>query len=275
MTSLKFELIAELKLFTRKKTNEKRQAKYLQACKTLKSRLVSQGKQAEAKEIWCLENALLAQNMYIKFINLLRREKFYKAWCLLEQCEITLGNLKRHFPQMLSQEFYLDFLYHQVPLWQKVFPYRIFNSTEFLEKKILCSTCKSPITPRKFCGHEKGEIYDGEICYRIIEDYEIVGFAMVKNPVNKYSVPFKTDENGKTVDHYDYKCIKMIIRELPTLFYWWEINKTFDWHRRTDFTETLPDDICPCGADRLFKDCCSSKPAILTPHIEIVPLRKC
>ncbi|MFZ8715467.1 nucleic acid-binding protein, partial [Enterobacter kobei] len=273
MTSLKYELMSELKQFTRRKTNEKREARILQACKDLKTRFVNQGKQDEAKNIWCLENALLAQNMYIKFINLLYREKFYKAWCLLEQCEIKLENLKRHFPQTLCQEVYLDFLYHQVPLWQKVFPYRIFNSTEYLEKKIVCSTCKSPITPRNFCGHDKGEIYDGEICYRIIEDFEIIGFAMVKNPVNKYGVPFKKDENGKTIDQYNYKCVKMILRELPSLFYWWEINKKFDWHHRSEFHNTAPEDHCPCGADRIFKDCCSHKPVILTPHIEIVPLR--
>lgn len=275
MKSLKYKIFSELRNFTKRKANNKAELAIVNECKELKNKLVKQGKQDEAKEIWVLENTYVAQNMYIKFTKLIRKEKFYEAWCLLEQCEIKILNLKKHFPPDLSKETYFDFLCHQVPMWQKIFPYRIFNSTEFIERKIKCSSCGQIITARNFCGHQIGEIYDGEMCYRIIEDFEIVGFALVKNPVNKMNVIFESDGSGKRVDHYDYKCIRMISNVFPSYFYWWEINKTFDWHDRSAFSDTLPNDLCPCGSERTFSICCASKSIVTTPHIEIIPLRKC
>ncbi|EEZ42456.1 nucleic acid-binding protein [Photobacterium damselae] len=267
------EIKASLVNFSKRRHTRQNEAIFLKKIENVRLRLVEGGLQEDAKELWILKTIYLAQNNYIDFISLLKKKKYYEAWCVLERCEINLKNLMKHIPNEYIEQLHVDFLVHQVPLWQEVYPYKIFASSEFLEKKIRCSECKQLITPRSSCSHLVGEVYNGKLCYRIIEDMEILGIAMVPNPVQKICVPFKKSENGEDVAHYNYQPLDMIVDGLPTLFYWWEINHTIDMQPRSNFDHMETNELCPCGSGRQFIICCSSKEFVLTPHKEIVPLK--
>ena len=45
-------------------------------------------------------------------------------------------------------------------------------SPEILEKKVRCNICNSIVSMRNHCGHLIGEIYNGELCVRSVEDME-------------------------------------------------------------------------------------------------------
>lgn len=274
MKQVKSKLMKELGEFSKIKRSIKKESIFLKECLSLKEYFVKNNRQEEAKDIWVLEHIYIAQNKFLSFVKLIRKEKYYDAWGQLERCEIELLNLDKHIPKEYVVNTYFDFLKYQVPRWQKIFPYKIFASSEFLEKEIRCSICDAIITPRRFCGHIKGEIYNGEMCFRIITKADLIGVAMVKNPVNKFCVLFKQNENGDRYDHYDYKVVKFLVNTLPSLFYWWDLNESVDLHPRSEFLLNRADDFCPCDSEKKFIDCCYYKEIITTPHIEIIPIRK-
>ena len=145
---------------------------------------VSAGDQAGAKSIWCLEQALAVQEHYLRAFRYLKDGEFYKAWCDLERTELALSALERHDTSSWA-DFRLDFIQHYTTKWQGLFPYRLFASPELVQTEKVCSICGQPVLPRSFCGHRVGEIYDGEMCHRIITKLEALGIGIVDRPVQK------------------------------------------------------------------------------------------
>jgi hypothetical protein len=192
----------------------------------MKRDAVAAGDQVAAKRIWCLAQALSVQDMYLRAFAHLKAGEFYLAWCDLEQTELALANLERHGTESWP-EFRLDFIRAHTGRWQSLFPYKMFLSPEFLQTEKLCSICQRPVVPQAFCGHRVGEIYNGEMCYRIVTKLEVLGVGMVENPVQKYSVVFLSDEKtGKQWDHYNYELVKYAISALREPFDAWEVEQT-------------------------------------------------
>src|SRR4051794_27017246 len=67
-----------------------------EALRVLKVTAVNGGDESEAKKLWCLEEALQAQNLYLEAFQLMKQKKFYEAWCALERAEMTLESLECH-----------------------------------------------------------------------------------------------------------------------------------------------------------------------------------
>lgn len=222
------------------------------------------------KQLWIFETILTAQKLYVDFIEQLYNNQYYDAWVNLERCEIELKNITRHFTYEKNDTYHIYYLLNMVENWQLVFPYTIFVSTEIVHKKTKCSICGEYYTLRNHCGHIKGEIYDGYICYHIIEDIAFVGTAMVENPVNKFAVPFSQDpETGKTIDHYNYSEIEFIKKELSHRFEPWFVDKkTIEKSNH----ELEADIICPCGSKKLFLSCCYLKNHTDCVHHEIIKI---
>ena len=76
---------------------------------TLKAQAVAAQDEALAKNLWCLEETLNAQRIYVAAFESIKRGKFYEGWCELERAEITLKYLRRHFAGRF-EEFGLRFI---------------------------------------------------------------------------------------------------------------------------------------------------------------------
>jgi hypothetical protein len=153
---------------------------------------VTAGNEQQAKTLWCLEETLEAQDLYLQAFAELTSHDFYRAWCNLEKAEIALHALAPHELEPPNR-FRTDFIRNYVPKWQSLFPYKLFFSPEWLHLEKKCSICGAVVKPRTPCGHRPGEIYGGQLCLRVITDGQVLGVAYVENPVQKYSVLFMND----------------------------------------------------------------------------------
>lgn len=262
--------VDEIKLFLKSvKTrvpNKNNEDEVLNSLKEIKKECVRQNAEEGAKELWCLESTLKIQENYIDAFSKMKGGSFYEGWRLLEQCEITLGFLEPHFA-MYFPEYTLDFIKEKVSKFQSLFPYDLFMSPEILIHEKKCSICDQKVSIRNGCGHEKGEIYGGEMCVREVDRCEFLGTALVKNPVQKYSVIFLSDpKTGKSEDHYNYDLVKYLIEKLNSPFDDWDMIWTKKLHPHSKFTHMGRDDKCPCGSDKEYKRCCLVKDGVLMKH---------
>jgi hypothetical protein len=107
------------------------------------------------------------------------------------------------------------------------------------------------------------------MCYQIWGGIEYVLFAVVKSPVQKFSVIFLSDpETGENVDHYDYKLLEYLIACLQSPFHSWSINWTTMRHPHSNYMHLTPDDTCPCESGEKYSNCCLSEPGVLRPHCQ-------
>jgi hypothetical protein len=121
-----------------------------------------------------------------------------------------------------------------------------------------------------------GEIYDGEMCCRIVTEAELLEISVVPDPVQKYSALFfsTNSETDEREDNYDYRIISYLIKCLASPFDPW----TFQWtkirHPHSRYTHLEYDSPCPCESGKTYGDCCLLESGVLRPHCQFSFLRK-
>jgi len=225
--------------------------------------------QDAAKYIWILETINSIQGTYIEAFNTIKKGEYNEGWRILEQCEIHIIFLEKHFDITSDEKFHLLWIKNTVKKIQSIFPYTWFMSTEMLEKKIKCGICGEIISIRRHCGHEVGQIYDGKMCTRIIEDMELLGIAFVQNPVNRYSVGMIVEpSSGKSGDNYDYTLVKYLFDRLYNPEDLWDVEETKKRNSHERFAYLGRNDKCPCESGKKYKKCCMLESGVLLPHHE-------
>jgi hypothetical protein len=234
----------------------------LDALKQIKADAVAAGDQAVAGAAWCYEQIAKVQDEYLRAWQLMREDRFYGAWGALEQAELALHFLARHFDDA-TDLYGLAFLRTHIPHWQSLFPYKVFISPGFTKRSVSCSVCGARLTPRRGCGHRLGHLYDGEMCFHRVAEVHMIEISLVTRPVQKYSVAFPKDSK------FNYAAVHYVVSGLLSPWHRWEPHWT---------TRQWPDPMyvgvgrnapCPCGSGKKFKKCHLSDSTYEAPHVEI------
>jgi len=264
----KDEIIKYLKELKNRTNPKEEYEKYSKFLKDLKQKYVINNNQKQAKRIWCLEQILDIQNEYLFSYDDLKNYRFYDAWVKFEQIEIKLSNLKRHFKEKINN-FYIKQIEEYTKKFQSLYPYKFFLSTGMVVKEKICSICGKRVNLRNHCGHEVGEIYNGEMCCRIINHIEtITDVSLVESPVHKYAVAFFGTKGN--LDSYNYAALKYLIKHLESPFEKWNYELTTKRHPHEFFPNLNPNDNCPCNSGKKYIDCCKSEVGILMPHYQFI-----
>lgn len=231
----------------------------------LKQVEVDKGNHLAAKEIWCIEQIYKIKKGYVSAYKFLLEKEFYKAWCEFDIADIELSFLVKHF-DISDNKYDLRFISDYIKKFKKLFPYVHFSSRESIIKKERCNICNKVISLRKRCGHVVGEIYDGEMCGRIVEDFEILGVAIVKNPFDNYAVLFPEGLE------YNYKMLENLMENLINPFESWDLEILNE--KKPLYKNIKRNDPCACGSNKKYKKCCYTSGNDLHDHYRITFLEK-
>jgi len=141
-----------------------------------------------------------------------------------------------------------------------------------LVKEKVCSICGDPISIRNPCGHEVGEIYDGEMCLRRITEAEVLEVSLVETPGHKYAVAFasSSESGGGIKDQYNYAAVRYVIDGLRSPFDAWDLERTKRRHPHSRYYHVTQDEDCPCESGKTYEECCLSESGVLRPHLNII-----
>lgn len=231
---------------------------------------VGRNDQELAKTIWCLETVVAIQFDLIESFQQFKNANYYRGWGLLEQVDIALGFLRPHFAAFWGA-YNLGFIEEHVARWQALFPYKYFFSPELLELEKQCNICNQVISIRHSCGHEVGEIYNGEMCCRVVTKVDLLGIALVSTkPMQKYSVAFPVDPaTGMREDQFNYGLVSYVARRLHSPFDGWSSSWTKKRHPHSRYAHVGRNDPCPCESGNKYKKCCLLESGVLAPHLEV------
>ncbi len=235
----------------------------------LKHRAVEGSNEEEAKNIWCIEQVYKILNSYISAFNMMKAGKFTEAWNLFDRSDIELSFLRKHFDYN-NNEYKLKFIEEKIQLFQKLFPYNIFFSREAIESDFTCSICGSKMGLRSGCSHKVGEIYQGEMCGRVVNNIEFIGMAIVSDPFDKYTVPIIEGVS------YNYYMLENLLTHLESPFDDWNLEIIEEkWSYKDDdkYKNVGRNDICPCQSGKKFKHCCYQKYGQTIQHHKITLLK--
>jgi len=237
--------------------------------KTLAAKLEEEKKGASignnedlANECWRHMAAIKLNLLFSEIFTKLKNQDYLAAWTELEQCEIVAKDLISNCESAFLRKMRIIYIQTSVKRWQSLFPYRAFFSPGFICGYYTCGICDHKIRPRSRCGHKKGYLYSGEICFHVAHEMEMLEISIVTNPVQKYSVVTGDFE-------YDYSLIDYVCARLESPYVEW----TTDWKTKTyprnKFSKVSVSDSCPCKSGDKFIDCCSAKAYVSIPHVEI------
>jgi hypothetical protein len=237
--------------------------------KQLLSRALAAEADLLANKAWFLHKTADIRLSFILCFERLKKHDFYKAWCDLEQIEIGLDRLSNN-PFYDISRFQVEELQTLVAAWQSLFPYHVFFSPEFLISKEECGICGAGSDPWSACQHRKGFVYGGRECIRIVKGAKLLSISLVLDPVQKYSVLFTQDAEGKRSDQYDYSIVTFVAERIASPFDGWSAHWTEAHHPHEIFHDLGTQNPCPCESGRRYNDCCLPKPGVVRPHLQIV-----
>lgn len=243
---------------------------FLNELQQIKETYIKDNDQIHAKKLWCYQTTVEIHKSFTNAFRLLKEKEYYPAWCQLERIEITFKGLKRHYP-FDKTEYFLWHIERCVRNLQIIYPYRFFGSSELVKKKKKCSICDREISLRNPCGHVVGEIYNGEMCYRIVTEADVLGMAIVENPGNKYSVLFLKDpKTGKQKDQYNYVAIDYLLEHIDSPYEFWDLEISQRYRSHDQYKDVGRSDRCPCDSGKKYKNCCLNTQGVKYPHYEFI-----
>jgi len=231
----------------------------------LKQLAVEEDDEGTAKDIWCLEHILIIQGEYVEAFAQMKQGNYLVAWRALAQVEVNLSFLARHFSER-NGEYRIHFIEQHVARFQKLFPYPIFASPEFVHIRKACTICGREVSLRNPCGHRVFEIYGGEMCGRRIEKAEVLGISLVRHPLNKYAVMLPLKSDG--TDPYNYSLVRYAVDRLASPFHVWTLQETRMRHPHGRYRHVGRNDPCPCESGQKYQECCLPTSGVMRPHYE-------
>jgi len=237
----------------------------LSSLKFYKKDAIGQNDQELAKRIWCMEQVYKIKSHYLKAFSMLKNKEFSSAWGALDRADIELYFLLRHY-DIANNDYQLSYISKTIKYLQKLFPYRSFYSREAIVTKKSCTICNQIVRIRNGCGHVVGDIYSGEMCGRKVEEFEILGFSLVENPFDKYTVTYV---QGK---EYNYKILENLMEHFNDPYERWEIVMKKELNPK--YVNIKGFQLCPCDSGKKFKKCCMLSGDYAFDHLHIEFLDK-
>ena len=137
----------------------------LQDLKEQKQVAVFNQEELLANELWCLIEVYNIQKNYLTMFQLLKTGKYEEAWRLMDNIDISMGNLRENFGEGMNS-YNLTFINKIIKYYEKVFPDFVYTSREGIIKSEKCSICGKKASLRGGCSHIPGKLYMGELCLR-------------------------------------------------------------------------------------------------------------
>ena len=172
-----------------------------------KLRLKCAGKNFEndANLLYCIENSFVTIRHELQMLINIKEDNMDEAWANLVNAQVIYGTVVRNSPiELITANGYLERLASYERL---LFPVLYFQSMGGIIKKSTCSICGQNFNK---CVHIRGRLYNGELCYREIVEFELEEVSLVETPANKHARALTIQHNGKNVD-------VMTLREKPQI----------------------------------------------------------
>lgn len=208
-----------------------------------------------------LANAqLIFKNYFLVFCNLasyfkLLQEQHYKSsWNALQDCLDDLKFVGKYLELDSRKE--IPDIYDLLECYEKLYPYTVFTSSEYIISKSHCSICGKSMQSLS-CPHIKGNLYWGEIAVEHIDEIqEFQAVCLVKHPEDKRCIIELSDDNRTESEKFK-KLEQFIALKLPFLQQF-TITSQIETRQRNDIIKVGRNEPCSCGSGIKFKKCCGN-----------------
>lgn len=225
-----------------------------------------------------LANATFIAKLYFhlfgnlaSYFSLLQNKKYKQSWDKLQDCLDEIYGVGRFVEP--NKRFELPFLKKLLKEYEKLYPFKIFASSEYIITKSECSICGKAMNSIS-CPHIRGDLYWGEIAYEnILEIKEINAVALVTNPENKRCIMELSDDSRTEIEKF--AILDEFLEQNVYNFQLFKIKDNKVFKRDKNIIKQGANELCTCGSGRKFKKCCKEKMYYEHHHFQVFLKEKC
>lgn len=214
----------------------------------------------EEKNEKMANSQLIFKNYFLVFCNLasyfkLLQEHHYKSsWSVLQDCVDDLKFVGKYLELDSRKE--IPDIYDLLECYEKLYPYKVFISSEYIISKSHCSICGKSMQSLS-CPHIKGNLYWGEIAVEHIDEIqEFQAACLVSHPEDKRCI-IELSDDKRTESEQFIKLEQFIELKLPFLQQF-TITSKIETRQRNDIIRVGRNERCSCGSGKKFKKCCGN-----------------
>lgn len=237
----------------------------LEKCNYLKEQAINNQNEEIANSSFVIKNYLKLLENYSKYWDYLGNRKYKETWNLLQNCIDNLINICRFSRERTL--FDLNLWEEHLRELEKLYPYRVFGSSEMIKRNEVCSICGLSITDPS-CDHIPGQLYWGKMAKIIAGNIEFQAVALVKRPLDKRCIMEIAEDNIPEEEKFKLLVyfsennsdpLRLFrIEEIPTMY----LNDMYRSYERND--------RCPCSSGKKFKKCCGQNKYEEGTHYKII-----
>ena len=190
-----------------------------------------------------------------EYFRLLKEKQYRKSWDKLQDC-IDLAKSVGSYIE-IEDRLEIPNLLDLLSEYEKLYPYSVFASSEYIISKSHCSICGQSMLDLS-CPHIKGMLYWGTPACEVIDQVKTLqAVALVSHPEDKRCVLEISDDDRSEIEKF-LKVDQFLDLKMPFLQYF-SINIVVEYRMR-DYTKVVGrNELCPCGKGLKFKKCCGKE----------------
>ena len=225
-----------------------------------------------------LANAQMIYRHYFKFFSTfasyhlrLIENRYKNSWDILQDC-LDEAKIVGEFVDIKDRKEIPEIVAILLQ-YEKLYPYRVFASSEYIVSKSHCSICGKSMQSLS-CPHRKGKLYWGDFAIEMIDEIkELQAVCLVSHPEDKRCI-IELQGDGDIPEKEKFKKLDEFVKLKINPLQNFEIETKIEQRRDTKIQKANRNDLCPCGSGKKFKRCCINRMYYKHERNIILPLCK-
>lgn len=163
-------------------------------------------------------------------------------------------------------EFGINKFNNHLNMLEKLYPYKVFASSEMIIETKKCSICGKSALDLE-CTHIPGNLYWGQKAVTICEDILFQAVALVQHPLDKRCIIELSGDNR--TDQEKFKLLDYFVENNKNPLKQFSLTVIDKYYYNEKYDKAGRNNPCPCDSGKKFKKCCGQSKYEIGSHSHI------
>jgi hypothetical protein len=236
----------------------------IEVCDRIKEQAIALNNEEVANSMFVVKAYCKMLKYYSMYWKTLLNENYKDSWLILQDAIDRLIDVTKFTNDHC--EFGIDKFNEHLYELEKLYPYKVFASSEMVIKTKKCSICGKSVLDLD-CVHTPGNLYWGQKAVTICEDIVFQAVALVQHPMDKRCI-IELSGDIRT-DKEKFQLLDFFVQNNKNPLRLFSVTEIDKYYYNEKYDKAKRNDPCPCNSGKKFKKCCGQNKYEKGSHFQI------